>query len=68
MVEKKLTGICAVAMLVVIAAACGCTSTTVESQPAGEPQEDMGAPRVNGAASEENPGKRRLIGACNAVR
>ena len=53
MVAKKLTGICAVAMLVVIAAACGCTSTTVESQPAGEPQEDMGAPRANGAASEE---------------
>ena len=37
-------------MLIVIAAACGCTGTTVESQPAGEPQEDMGAP---GTAPEQ---------------
>lgn len=55
MVAKRLIGICAVAMLVAIAATCGCTGTTVESQPAGEPQEDTGAPRANGTAPELPP-------------
>ena len=50
MATKKLISISAVAMLVVSAAVCGCTGTIVESQPAGEPQEIMGAP---GTALEE---------------
>jgi len=52
MVAKKLMGTCATAMLVVIAAACGHTGTGGESQPAGQPQEDVGAPRSPGSAPE----------------
>ena len=53
MVAKKLMGTCATAMLVVIAAACGHTGTGGESQPAGQPQEDVGAPRSPGSAPEQ---------------
>ncbi|MCK9277584.1 MAG: hypothetical protein M0P22_05810 [Methanoculleus sp.] len=53
MVRKQLIGICAVAMLVVLAAACGCTGTSDDSQSAAQPQEGMGTPQVNGTAPEQ---------------
>jgi len=40
-------------MLVALAAACGCTGTSEESQAAGQSQEDMATPQVNGTAPEQ---------------
>lgn len=53
MMTKQLIGICAVALLVALAAACGCTGTSEESQPASQSQEDMATPQVNGTAPEQ---------------
>lgn len=47
MVTQQLTGICAVAVLVALAAACRCTSA------GGEPQEGMGVPQMNGTVPGE---------------